>query len=190
MRVERKSIDQIQPAPYNPRRDLQPGDPEYEKLRLSIERWGRVLPLVWNERTGNLVGGHQGLKILQAQGETEVDVSVVDLSEADEAALALALNRITGEWDEAKLEDVLRSLDGDGFDLSLTGFDADELTGMLSGAPKDGGLSRIHTNPPAMSWVLIGIPTVRYFEIAPAVESLTSMPDVIIETALNDAKDG
>ncbi|CAM5794058.1 hypothetical protein BBOR36S_03379 [Brevibacillus borstelensis] len=63
--------------PYNPRIELQPGDLEYEKLKYSIEEFGYVEPIVWNERTGNLVGGHQQFKILvHEQGATEVEVSI------------------------------------------------------------------------------------------------------------------
>ena len=69
----------INPAPYNPRKDLKPGDPEYEKLKRSIDTFGCVEPLVWNQRSGNLVGGHQRFKILLARGDQETQVSVVDL---------------------------------------------------------------------------------------------------------------
>ena len=79
MKIQKVKIDQINPAAYNPRLDLKPGDPDYEKLRKSIETFGYVEPLVWNSRTGNLVSGHQRLKILIEQGAEEVEVSVVDL---------------------------------------------------------------------------------------------------------------
>ncbi|WP_207892461.1 hypothetical protein [Paenibacillus pinisoli] len=58
MNIQTISLDKLNPATYNPRDDLQPGDPEYEKLRCSIETFGYVEPIVWNERTGNMVGGH------------------------------------------------------------------------------------------------------------------------------------
>lgn len=64
MNIRIVPIDQINAAAYNPRADLQPGDPEYEKLRRSIESFGYVEPIVWNERTGNMVGGHQRYKIM------------------------------------------------------------------------------------------------------------------------------
>ncbi|HEX6927598.1 MAG TPA: ParB N-terminal domain-containing protein [Longimicrobiaceae bacterium] len=135
MRIERIPIERIKAAPYNPRKDLQPGDPEYERLKRSIDRWDLVEPLVWNRRTGNLVGGHQRLKILRARGDTEADVSVVDLDPQDEAALNVALNKIGGEWDLPKLADLLSELDAQGFDATLTGFDAEELEELLTWAP-------------------------------------------------------
>lgn len=56
-------------------------------LRRSIESFGYVEPIVWNERTDNMVGSHQRYKILRARGETEVIVSVVDLDDQQERLL-------------------------------------------------------------------------------------------------------
>src|SRR5262245_6547350 len=124
MHIARVSIRKINPAPYNPRVDLQPGDPEYEKLRRSMETFGCVEPLVWNKRTGHLVGGHQRFKILVEQGHTHLDVSVVTLPLAQEKALNVALNKIAGAWDEQKLADLLEGLSKlPNFDIGITGFD-------------------------------------------------------------------
>ncbi|WP_228469486.1 ParB N-terminal domain-containing protein [Paenibacillus sp. JNUCC31] len=62
MNIRIVPIDQINAAAYTPRVNLQPGDVEYEKLRCSIEELGYVEPIVWNERTGHMVGGHQRYK--------------------------------------------------------------------------------------------------------------------------------
>ena len=131
LELERIPISEINPAPYNPRQDLRPGDPEYEQLKRSIETWGLVEPLVWNRRTGNLVGGHQRLKILIQRGDAEVDVSVVDLDPENEKALNLALNKIQGDWDEDALRALLEGLSRTDIDLELTGFSETELTGLL-----------------------------------------------------------
>lgn len=131
MEIRRVSIEKLNPAAYNPRKDLQPSAPEYRKLARSMERYGCVEPIVWNERTGNVVGGHQRLKILIASGAQEVDVSVVDLSPADEKALNIALNKISGEWDSEKLASVLQELSSS-LDVTLTGFDQVEVDRMLS----------------------------------------------------------
>jgi DNA modification methylase len=132
MKIERISIDRINPAPYNPRVDLQPGDAEYEKLQRSIEQFGCVEPLVWNSRTGHLVGGHQRFKILLAQGHREVEVSVVDLALDQEQALNIALNKIQGDWDLPKLAALLDDLAKvPDFDVSLTGFDEAEIGQLL-----------------------------------------------------------
>ena len=103
MRIEAVDAGRLTPAGYNPRRDLKPGDAEYEKLRRSIEEFGYVEPVIWNERTGNVVGGHQRLKVLASMGETQVQCVVVDLDEEREKALNVALNKVSGDWDEGKL---------------------------------------------------------------------------------------
>ena len=97
MKVLTLLINQINPAPYNPRKDLTPGTPEYERLKRSIDTFGCVEPLVWNKRSGNLVGGHQRFKVLLARGDTTTDVSVVDLPPEQEKALNVALNKISGD---------------------------------------------------------------------------------------------
>ncbi|MGG1340127.1 ParB N-terminal domain-containing protein [Bacillus toyonensis] len=132
MEIRKIQIEQINPAPYNPRIDLQPGDAEYERLKQSIEKFGYVQPLVWNERTGNLVGGHQRFKILVNEKKLiEVDVSVVDLDDEEEKTLNITLNKVEGDWDEYKLEQLLNDLHKIGADLTLTGFNEDELQGLL-----------------------------------------------------------
>jgi len=130
--VEKIKIESIKPAKYNPRKDLKPGDPEYEKLKKSITEFDMVEPLVWNKRTGNLVGGHQRLKILQEMGASEVDVSVVDLPPSREKALNLALNKIQGDWDLPKLKDLLEELDTGDFDMEITGFDDKEIENLMT----------------------------------------------------------
>jgi hypothetical protein len=135
MQVKRIPISQINPAPYNPRRDLQPGEPEYERLVRSIEEFGCVEPLVWNKQTGNLVGGHQRLKVLLGRGETHAEVSVVDLPLVREKALNLALNKISGDWDQERLAALLDELlKTPEFDLSLSGFEIPEATSLIAQA--------------------------------------------------------
>lgn len=110
MEIRKVPISLLNAAPYNPRKDLQPGDLEYQKIARSIEKYGCVEPIIWNEKTGNVIGGHQRLKVLAATGAVEVDVSVVQLSLEDEKALNLALNKISGQWDNEKLSAVLQDL--------------------------------------------------------------------------------
>ena len=126
MEIKKIPIDLIEPAYYNPRKDLKPGDPEYEKLKKSIIEFDLVEPLVWNKRTGRLVSGHQRLKVLKELGYKEVEVSVVDLDEKKEKALNIALNKIQGDWDKEKLEELLDELYKEGI-WELTGFDEREI---------------------------------------------------------------
>ena len=80
MRIETLAVSKLIPADYNPRKDLRPGDPEYEKLKRSLEEFGYVEPVIWNKTTGHVVGGHQRLKVLMDTGATEVDCVVVEMS--------------------------------------------------------------------------------------------------------------
>ena len=111
MVIEKIKAGLLNPAEYNPRRDLKPGDREYEKLKRSIEEFGFVEPVVWNRRSGFVVGGHQRLKVLLEMGYTEIDCVVVDLGPEEERALNIALNKIQGDWDENKLAAVMADLD-------------------------------------------------------------------------------
>lgn len=138
MNIEKKNVKDLLPADYNPRKDLKPGDPEYEKLKRSIEQFGYVEPVIWNEKTGRVVGGHQRLKVLTDMGITEVDVVVVDMDTEKEKALNIALNKISGEWDTEKLALVIADLQGTDFDVSLTGFDPKELEDLFRDDVKGG----------------------------------------------------
>lgn len=138
MNIEKKNVKDLLPADYNPRKDLKPGDPEYEKLKRSIEQFGYVEPVIWNEKTGRVVGGHQRLKVLTDMGITEVDVVVVDMDTEKEKALNIALNKISGEWDTEKLALVIADLQGTDFDVSLTGFDPEELEDLFRDDVKGG----------------------------------------------------
>jgi len=130
LKIIRKKIDELIPAGYNPRKTLTPGDAEYEQIKQSILTFGLVEPVVWNSRTGNVVGGHQRLVVLRDLGHEEIDVSVVDLSETQEKSLNIALNKIMGEWDDEKLTALLEELaaDADEMMLGLTGFTDEELS--------------------------------------------------------------
>lgn len=138
MQIEKKKVIDLVPADYNPRKDLKPGDKEYEKLKRSINEFGYVDPLIWNKRTSRLVGGHQRLKVLKDMGIDEVDVVVVDMDEEKEKALNVALNKISGDWDKDKLMLLITDLQGEDFDVSLTGFDPEELDDLFKDNMKDG----------------------------------------------------
>ena len=138
MIFEKKHTADLLPADYNPRKDLKPGDAEYEKLKRSIEQFGYVEPVIWNRLTGRVVGGHQRLKVLMDMGMSEVDCVVVELPEEKEKALNIALNKISGEWDKDKLALLITDLQGADFDVSLTGFDPAEIDDLFKDSLKDG----------------------------------------------------
>jgi DNA modification methylase len=132
MIVRKVLVSEINPAKYNPRKDLKPGDPAYEKLKRSMTEFGYVEPIIWNEETGNIVGGHQRYKILLEEGQTEVECVVVKLSPEREKALNVALNKVTGDWEIEALADLIKGLEAQDFDITLTGFDAAEIEDLFS----------------------------------------------------------
>jgi DNA modification methylase len=123
MDIQKIKADKLKPASYNPRKDLQPSDPEYQKIERSIKEFGYVDPIIINKDM-TIIGGHQRYKVLVDQGYKELDCVVVDLPKEREKALNIALNKISGEWDEAALVGLLGEL---GELTELTGFDAKEI---------------------------------------------------------------
>ena len=136
MEIVKMQLSKLNPAEYNPRKALKPGDPAYEKLKASILSFGNVEPIVWNRSTGSVIGGHQRLRVLLDLGVEESEVSVVELSEVDEKRLNIALNKITGEWDDEKLTSLLAELTAGGVDVYPTGFDEQELSSMFADLTK------------------------------------------------------
>ena len=131
--IQRISVDRLKPAKYNPRKDLKPGDPAYEKIKRSLHEFGYVDPVIWNEVTGNIVGGHQRYKVLTAEGATEIDCVVVHIENPqEEKALNIALNKAVGEWEPVALADLLNDLKLSGYDVDATGFDAAEIDDLFS----------------------------------------------------------
>jgi ParB-like chromosome segregation protein Spo0J len=134
MRIERVAVTELKRAPYNPRVALKPGDKAYERLARSIDEFDLVQPLVWNRRSGHVVGGHQRLEILKRRGVTEIECVVVDLSNEREKALNVALNNpaVAGDWELQKLLDLVGELQLlPEFDATLTGFSGQELRDLV-----------------------------------------------------------
>lgn len=119
-------VSELKPAAYNPRKKLKPGDKEYEKIKNNIEEFGFADPLVVNADM-TIIGGHQRLTVAMALGYTEVPCAVVDIDKVREKALNIALNKITGAWDENLLAELLEDIQSSDFDLGKTGFDPPEI---------------------------------------------------------------
>lgn len=131
MNIETRRLADLKPAAYNPRKKLVPGDPEYEKIARSIEEFGYCDPIIIN-KDGTIIGGHQRTQVLLDMGAETADCVVVDLDPDKEKALNIALNKITGSWDEAKLAELIGSLNLDGYDLTKTGYSEPELKSILA----------------------------------------------------------
>lgn len=133
LNIKRMRLADLNPAKYNPRKELKPGDKEFEKLKNSIENFGYVELIVVNAANNNtVISGHQRLSVLKYMGETEADCVIVNMNEADEKALNIAMNKVNGEWDEQKLAELMDNLKELDYDLSKTGFEPPEIDQLMS----------------------------------------------------------
>lgn len=131
MHFEVRKLADLKAAEYNPRKELQPGDPEFEKIARSIEEFGYVDPIIVNS-DGTIIGGHQRCRVMAHLGYAEAEVVVVDFDKDKEKACNIALNKITGEWDKDKLAALLIELDASELGIGATGFERDELSDLIA----------------------------------------------------------
>lgn len=131
MEIKELPLKELKPAAYNPRKKLKKGDKEYEKIKQSLLKFGYVDPIIVNEDL-TVIGGHQRLTVLKDLDYETAKCVIVKLSKEDEKALNIALNKITGQWDETLLADLLLDLQESDFNLDLTGFEPPEIDNILS----------------------------------------------------------
>ena len=131
MEIKELSLKELKPAAYNPRKKLKKGDKEYEKIKQSLLKFGYVDPIIVNEDL-TVIGGHQRLTVLKDLDYETAKCVIVNLPKEDEKALNIALNKITGQWDETLLADLLLDLQESDFNLDLTGFEPPEIDNILS----------------------------------------------------------
>lgn len=132
MKVEQVNIKDLKANPKNPRKITQF---ELKKLVRSIKEFGFVDPIIVNnnsERNNIIVGGHQRVLAATKMGYKTVPVTYVDLDEDKENMLNIALNEISGDWDDQKLFDLLKDLQDKDLDVTLTGFDEPFIDELLS----------------------------------------------------------
>src|SRR3990170_126924 len=128
IQVKHIPINDLRPAEYNPRKISKA---DLDKLKKNITEFGMVDPIIVNHDM-TVIGGHQRLKVCKTLKMETMPCIVVNLSKEKEKALNLSLNRISGEWDEETLKQVIGDLASlEEFDMDLTGFDGDEVNALL-----------------------------------------------------------
>lgn len=130
MEIRKIEIEKLKPAAYNPRKDLKPEDEEYQKIKKSLTEYGCVEPIIINSDM-TVIGGHQRLKVLKELKYKEIECVILNLDKSKEKALNIALNKISGEWDNHKLEELLDELNRTDINMDITGFSFDEVDEML-----------------------------------------------------------
>ena len=129
-KVELWAIDRLSANPRNARIH---GEEQIEQLRASLREFGWTMPVLVREN-GMLIAGHGRLEAARLEGLTEVPTIVASgWSDAQCQAYAIADNRLTeaSEWNDELLRLELGDLRAAGFDLTLTGFDQDEIDDLL-----------------------------------------------------------
>ena len=127
--IENVPIDSLHPDPANPRRI---GKEELEALTRSLREFGFVQPVLARKTDNVVIGGHQRLLAARRLGWKTVPAIFLDLSVEQSRLLNLALNRISGEWDQELLARMLADLKPvEDIDLSLSGFTEEELGKLL-----------------------------------------------------------
>ena len=122
MNIIEIKVELLNEAEYNPR---VMNEQEIERLKNSIRKFGIVEPLVVN-KDYTIIGGHSRLKALKELEYKEVPCFVLDLSKEDEKILNIALNKITGSWNDEKLIKLIKEISENDEKLKLTGFSEDE----------------------------------------------------------------
>lgn len=131
--IKKMKIADLNPAKYNPRKELKPGDKEFEKLKNSIEHFGYVELIVVNTANHNtVISGHQRLNVLKYLNVDEIECVTVEMNETEEKALNIAMNKVSGEWNEQLLADLIVDLQSVDFNVDLTGFEAPEVEQLFS----------------------------------------------------------
>lgn len=131
MKIEKISLEKLNPAKYNPRVELQKEDERYQRIKASIQEFGLVDPIIVNSKTMTIVGGHQRYNILKDLGMKDADCVLLELTEKQEKRLNLSLNKNSGLWDETKLEELFEELNLSDEELFATGFTEEEITDLL-----------------------------------------------------------
>ncbi|MBI5780690.1 MAG: site-specific DNA-methyltransferase [Rhodocyclales bacterium] len=130
-RIEHWPIDKLIPYARNAR---QHSDAQIAQIAASIAEFGFTNPILAGS-DGVIVAGHGRLAAARKLGLATVPVVVLEhLTPTQRRALVLADNRLAelATWDDALLRIELEALQDDGFDLDLTGFDADALAELLA----------------------------------------------------------
>jgi len=122
-------LKDLRPDPANPRRI---SEDELDALERSLRQFGFVQPVLARRENRTVIGGHQRLVAARRLGLATVPVTWLDISVEQARLLGLALNRISGSWDEQLLARLLADLQATpDLDLSLSGFGEDEVKELL-----------------------------------------------------------
>ena len=125
-KVERRKVADLIPYARNSRTH---SAEQVGQIAASIKEWGWTVPVLI-EPEGGLIAGHGRILAAQKLGIKDVPCMVAEgWTDAQKKAYVIADNKLAlnAGWDDAMLKVEMGELDALDFDLSLTGFGADEL---------------------------------------------------------------
>lgn len=144
--LERWPIEKLTPYARNTRTHT---PAQIDAIAASIKEWGWTMPVLADE-DGTLIAGHARIQAAQKLGIAEVPVMLAKgWPEAKRRAYVIADNQLAikgSGWDFELLASEIEGLGSDGFDLTLLGFNEDELANLL--AEKTEGLVDEDDAPP------------------------------------------
>ena len=176
--------------PQNPKKHSEAKQRLYGKIiRPPGKKGAWRKAIVVSNLSGCIIAGHGA----QLAAINVLNVSLVPIdrqdfeSEEAEKAAMLADNWLaesTADYDQDLLSELMDELKDANFDLELAGVMAE-----IDNASPDDELKELSVPPaPRMSWVLVGIPTVRFGQINSLVEKIARVPGVVLETAVNNTE--
>jgi hypothetical protein len=171
-------LGQLKPNPKNPNRH-----PERQLLALSrvIQFQGWRAPILVSKRSGLIVAGHARYEVAKLLNLDKVPIDFQDFESAEQEYAHLCADNLIpelAELDAGALDALVASELKGKIELDLAGI-LDEL--------EEPTLQPIVVQPaPTMGWVLIGIPLLRWGEIAAEVEKLAAVPDSVMATTYNN----
>lgn len=173
---------------------------EIAELRAALRKFGYVRRIVVQapaEPDGYyLVAAGNGIfEALRLEGYEEIECTVVPASWTPEKVTAYLVvdNRYSekAQKDDVQLLSLLKEIRD--FDKELgraTGYSDDEFNQMLAEIAgeieAEGTIRQVDTNPPEMAWVLVGVRLVHFGSIAPIVDQLAAVPNIILETTVSN----
>lgn len=179
MKIDLADPRALEPAAYNPRKI---SAEEMAKLRRSIREFGIVQPILIQMPGNRIIAGHQRVSAAIAENLPKVPVHRLRISDAKAKAMNLALNRISGEWEDDKLKALLSELGN--LDRELSGFDEDEISKLLEDSLDKATVEEIEIKPaPKIVWYLIAISVDRERDARLHLEALGSLAEVSVRSS-------
>jgi len=130
LKIQYIAVEELKPAAYHPR---QISEDELARLERSIQEFGFADPVIVRRVGLEVIGGHQRVVAAKRIGLATVPVVFLDVTPKRAKLLSLALNKISGTWDDHRLAELLSELNAmSDIDLTLTGFAEDEIKACLA----------------------------------------------------------